>query len=145
MAGYRHILFATDLTDAAGSAGRRAVEQAACSGGRLTLLHVVEHYGDQLGGVPEDAGDPEAYLQRRYEERLAGFAEAIGASGAERRVVLDKLSARQAILKFIAAERPDLVILGAIAHPGALGTTVDGVAADSPCDVLVVQGGAWSP
>lgn len=144
MAGYQHIVFATDLTDAARPAARRVAQQAACNGGRVTLLHVIEHYPDALAGLPEGP-DPEARLTEEAGRRLTAFAEQNGLAAAEGEVRLTRYSARQAILDYLREDPADLVVLGVIGHPGQLGTTVDGVAANAPCDVLIIQGGAWRP
>lgn len=144
MAGYQHIVFATDLTDAAVTAARRVVDQHACGGGRVTLLHVIEHFPDDAANVPAGE-DPEAYVRERATGKLAEFAQRTGLEAADRELILTTLSARQVIIDYLRKHEPDLVVMGAIGHPGALGTTVDGVAAYSPCDVLVVQGGAWAP
>ncbi|SCZ62042.1 universal stress protein [Thiohalomonas denitrificans] len=145
MAGYRHIIFATDLTEAADTAATRVVDQARCSGGRVTLLHVVEHLPDEVAGLPEEQEDPENYIRERVEKRLADWAERVHLGDAERHVALSDYSARRAILEYLGEQQADVVVLGALGNPGQLGTTVDHVAASAPCDVLIVQGKGWTP
>lgn len=142
MAGYQHIVFATDLTDAAGPAAQRVAQQAGCAGGRVTLLHVIEHYPDALSALPEGP-DPEARLMEETGRKLSDFAGRHGLEAAQVEVRLTRYSARQAILDYLREAGADLVVLGVIGHPGQLGTTVDDVAANAPCDVLIIQGGAW--
>ena len=140
MAGYRHIVFATDLTEAAETAAGRVVDQARCSGGRVTLLHVVEHLPEELAGLSEERADPESYIREKAEKRLADWAARVNMSDAERHVALARYSTRQAIVEYLKEQQADVVVMGALGNPGRLGTTVDHVAASAPCDVLIVQG-----
>ncbi len=144
MAGYRHIVFATDLTEAAETAAKRVLSQASCSGGRVTLLHVVEHFPEELAGLSEERADPESDIRKKAEKRLADWASRVQMSDAEPQVVLARHSARQAILEYLNEQQADVVVLGALGNPGRLGTTVDHVAASAPCDVLIVQGRGWA-
>lgn len=142
MALYNHIVFATDLTEAAYKAADRAAEMARCFGGRLVFLNVVEHFPEDLPveAIPPEDVDPETYLKKRSERRLRELAERLDGIPVEPRVAVTTGSAKQAILAYAREEHADLIIMGAVGHPGMLGTTVNGVTADAPCDVLVVQG-----
>ncbi|WP_303901549.1 universal stress protein [Thiohalomonas denitrificans] len=145
MAGYRHIVFATDLTEAADTAAERVADQARCSGGRVTLLHVVEYLPGEVAGLMEERDDPESYIRKKAEKRLADWAERVHLSDAERHVTLTSYSARRGIIEYLDEQQADVVVLGALGNPGRLGTTVDHVAASAPCDVLIVQGKGWTP
>lgn len=142
MAGYTHILFATDLTEGAEVAGARAVSLAECLGARLTLLHVVEHFPEDLPveTIPPEDVDPKTFLEERARTRLVELAQRLGSPAAQVRVSLTHTSARREILRIAEAERFDLLLLGGRAPHGTLGTTATGMVSASPCDVLVVHG-----
>jgi universal stress protein A len=141
MAGYQHILFATDLADASERAGARAASLAECLGARLTLLHVVEHFPEDLPveTIPPEDVDPKAFLEQRGRERLEELARRLQLPAAEKRVSLTHTSARHEILRIVQAEGFDLLVLGGRGAGGTLGSTASGVVSASACDVLVVH------
>lgn len=143
MAGYKHILFATDFAGTSESAGARAATLADCLGARLTLLHVVEHFPEDLPveTIPPEDVDPKAFLEQRGRERLDELAERLQFPGAAKRVALTHTSARREILRIVDEEGFDLVVLGGRVSGGALGSTATGVVGTSSCDVLVVHPG----
>ena len=57
MKTYQHILLATDFSDAGEAAARRAVELAGCCDAKLSLLHVVDYFPEDM---PVDYVNPEA-------------------------------------------------------------------------------------
>lgn len=136
MAGYRRILFATDLTAAAAKAAGRAAALARGGDATLLLAHFIEF---------ADAGAAEAPAGREAYARLGRMAADLGVARVERHVLGATGAAHQAILAFAGEQAVDLIVVGALGHPGQLGMTVDDVAAFARCDVLIVQGGEWEP
>jgi universal stress protein A len=145
MASYKEILVATDFTEHSEAAARRALELAKLCDARVQLLHVVEHFPEDVPSdvvAPEDV-DPEAFVSQTFDDRLAAFARATGLGEAcPRHVVLDSGSAKGSIV--LAAERlgADLIVLGSHGRHGRsawLGSTTDGVMHRAQCDVLTVR------
>jgi universal stress protein A len=138
---FRHILLPVDLSDRNLRAMEAAVELAAGSGARLTLVHVIE--------TIEDAGVEEfesfyRRLEEKAEARLSPWAEQIAARGVEvRQRVLYGRRAEQ-IVRCAQAEEADLVVLSS--HPvelerlgGGWGTISYQVAVFADCAVLLVK------
>lgn len=139
MAGYRHIVVATDLTEAAAAAANRVTDQAHCSGGRITLLHLVEHAPEPVAGIGEERSDPEEHLMANAGRHLFEWAERYHLTGAERQVLLVRDSAPRAVIDYLAEQQADLVVFGPLRITGKAGSIADRVAAEAPCDVLIVQ------
>lgn len=144
MSGYREILLATDFSSHSEAAARRALEIAADSGARLHLAYIVEHFPEDTPCdvvAPEDM-DPEAFIKKTYEEKLAAFADRLGLSDAARHLVLDTGSAKREIVSLAERLGADLIVLGSHGRQGAgawLGSTSDGVMHRARCDVLTVR------
>jgi len=146
MSCYRTILVATDFSEHSEAAALRAREIAAVCGSELQLLYVVEYFPEDIPfGVvtPEDV-DPEGFITREFETRLAAFAERVGMADVPQRVVLDSRSAKQEIVDFAKQSGADLIVLGSHGRRGLaawLGSTAAGVMHRAACDVLTVRAG----
>ncbi|MDD5330998.1 MAG: universal stress protein [Sulfuricella sp.] len=144
MENYRHVLVATDLSEACTAAALRGADLARRYGARLTLLHVIEHFPeDEPTGriAPEDV-DPTAFLVRRAEAGLEQLAGRLERKDAEKRVVVTTRSAQYEILRFVGEAHADLILLafrGPRKLPGLLGSTAGGVVGSASCDVMVIH------
>lgn len=144
MRKYRHILCATDFSDQCSVAAERAVEFARLYGAQLTLLHVVEHFPvdrSNLDIAPEDI-DPVQYHEEKALRALRVAAGKLKFDKVRLEVRFSMTSARDAILKFIAKHRVDLVVIASHGCHGfatARGSTTLGTTDRSPCDVLIVH------
>jgi universal stress protein A len=143
MRDYQRILVATDFAEASLAAARRGAELARHYGASLTLLHVIEHFPEDIPNnpiAPENRDPAKFYLERAHQS-LAEVAETIGHGNAAQKVVVSTGSARYEILRFAEKERIDLIVVGT--HGGGvlrvLGSTAMGVVYDAPCDAMVTR------
>jgi len=143
MQDYQKILVGTDFSQASIAAARRGADLAHRYGARLILVHVIEHFPEDMPNdpiVPENL-DPATFYHERARKNLADLAEKIGSKNAAQEVVTSTGSARYEIRVLAEKERIDLIILGShgsgLLH--AFGSTTMGVTYDVPCDVLVVR------
>jgi len=143
MKPYEHILVATDFSALAEVALRRALGLAGSA--RLTILHVVEHFPEDIPAEqisPEDV-DPTQFIRNQAQQRLNATAETVHAEMAVLKVVMSTGSARAAIAEEAGREKVDLIVVGANGGgtmSGLLGSTATGVSQSAACDVLVVRG-----
>lgn len=144
MKKYRNILCATDFSDPCRVAAERAAELARHYGAELTLLHVVEHFPvdrSNLDIAPEDV-DPVLYHEEKALSALTEVAGQLKIDAVRREVRFSMESAREEILRFVAQDRTDLVVIashGCHGFASALGSTTLGTTDKSPCDVLIVH------
>jgi universal stress protein A len=143
MEDYRWVVACIDFSARSPDVLRRAARLARATGARLTALHVVEHFPED---IPRDEAatefhDPAGVFTARARQRLGELITREGMPGLDSEVVLGRGSATQAILTFSDANPVDLLVLGGShAGPaGALGSTAGGVVNRSPCDVLTVR------
>lgn len=143
MRDYRRILVGTDFSNASMEAALRGADLAQRYGATLMLMHVIEHFPEDMPNdpiVPEDL-DPAAFYRDRATRKLTEVAEKIGCGDAAQEVITSTGSARYEI-QILAKEREvDLIILGSqgsgLLH--AFGSTTMGVTYDMSCDVMVVR------
>jgi nucleotide-binding universal stress UspA family protein len=144
MQPYQHILVGADFSASAEAALQRAILLAS-SEAKVSLLHVVEHFPEDISSElisPEDE-DPAKFIQDQARQRLSAMAETFHAEGVEQKVVMSTGSARAAILAEAERTQVDLIMVGANGGrgmAGLLGSTAIGVTQSAPCDVLVVRG-----
>lgn len=141
---YSDILLATDFSAHSEAAARRARALAADGSATVHLLFVVEHFPEDMPCevvAPEDV-DPEAFVIKTFDARLAQFARQTGLDDAPRHVVLDSGSAKREIVAVAERLGADLIVLGSHGRRGAaawVGSTADGVMHRADCDVLIVR------
>lgn len=146
MSSYQTILLATDFSAHSEAAARRARELAGASGARLHLAYVVEHFPEDMPCevvAPEDI-DPEAFIRRTFEERLAEFAMRMDLRDTEQHLLFDTGSAKREIVGLAERLGADLIVLGSHGGRGPaawLGSTTNGVIQRARCDVLIVRAG----
>lgn len=147
MGTYENILLATDFSAHSEAAARRALDLAAATGASLHLAYVVEHFPEDMPVevvAPEDV-DPETFIRRTFDERLAAFAGRMGLEGAQLHLLFDTGSATREIAALAERLGADLIVLASHGRRGAaawLGSTTHGVAQRARCDVLIVRPGA---
>jgi universal stress protein A len=144
MKRYKNILCATDFSSNCRIAAERAADLARLYGGRLTLLHVVEHFPVDRSNVeiaPEDV-DPARYHEERALASLAELANHLGYRRTRQEFRFSMQSARDEVLRFIEQDGTDLVVIASHGRHGItsiLGSTTYGMTHKAPCDVLAVR------
>ena len=143
MQDYQQILVGTDFSNASMAAASRGADLARRYGARLILVHVIEHFPEDMPNdpiVPENL-DPATFYHERAQQKLADLAEKIGNKNVVQEVITSTASARHEIRLFAEKQGIDLIILGShgsgLLH--AFGSTTMGVTYDVPCDVMVVR------
>lgn len=143
MSDYQRILVATDLTDAGTAVARRGAELAHHYGATLTLLHVIEHFPENIPVTPvvPESVDPTTFYKERARRNLAELANTINHEDAVQQVIVSMESARREILRFAEKEGSDLIVIGSRSGAAVqvLGSTTMGVVYDAPCDTMVVR------
>ncbi len=146
MYDYRHILFPVDFSDHAETVARQVAELARESGAKVTLLHVIANFPEDIPNdwiAPEDE-PPRKYLLQRCERALSELAHRTGLGDAERACLMTSHSARHAIVEFADEQQADLIVMGSHGRGhgtlGALiGSVTAGVVGSARQDVLVVR------
>jgi universal stress protein A len=142
---YKHILAGTDFSELSEYAVEQAVRLAGHYQAELTLLHVIEHFPEDLPNsliAPEDI-DPKQFLIERAEADLGALALRAGNENARKVVRLTTQSAKVEIVRYAEDREIDLIVLGAHSRHGIrdlLGSTAGSVLSAAPCDVLAVRG-----
>jgi universal stress protein A len=144
MKHYQNILLAVNFSKLSETAAVRAVDLAKHYGADLTLLHVVEHFPEDLPveEIPPENVDPKRYLTQVANRKLADFAKRVGIEQAEQEVVLSTSSAKHEIVRIAAQRNVDLIVVGSDGGhgiKGILGTTATGILNSTECDVLSVR------
>ena len=145
MSDYKNILVAADFSDAGEAAAIRAANLAASLGAGLTLLHVLEHFPEDLpvDVIPPEDVDPQTYLTDRIRGQLEKLSARIGQPEAALEIVISTHSANREIVQFAQNNSIDLIVVGCHDQHGFMGTpgsTVNGVVHAASVDVLAVRG-----
>jgi nucleotide-binding universal stress UspA family protein len=146
---FRHVLCASDFSDASASAVRFARALAGESGACLTLLHVIEwpwHEPPQpsIEELPAEQGFALAMFRRESEERARRQLEAlVPQSRPGVRVSVVSGTPYEQILAAAAAESTDLIVLGvgrrSALNLALLGSTANHVVRAAECPVLTLR------
>jgi universal stress protein A len=144
MDGYQNILVAADFSNAGENAAKMAVALASRFGSSLTILHVLEHFPEDLpvSVIPPENMDPEEFLTNRARGDLEKLSARIGQPGATLEVVVSMHSARREIVKYAQGHGIDLIVMGSYGKDGILGragSTANSVMRTANIDVLVVH------
>ena len=144
---FEHVLCGVDFLETSQRAVEYALSLAEEANGRLTLLHTIEWVPDERHPTHATFG-LNLYRQAVLTEARARLAELVPAEArdwcqVDMRVACGEPSVE--ILRAAAAERADLVVLGA-GHPGPIdrmlfGSTAPQVLRQAPCPVLTVGSG----
>ena len=144
MTSYKYILLATDFSKPAKAAANRAVEIATCFNARLCLLHVVDHFPEDIPNdwiAPEDH-DPTSYLTERSMKALEQLGSQLKYDNIETHVILSERSAAHEITQYAKQNKVDLIVTGYHGQHGiakVLGSTTSAVMHRAECDTLSVQ------
>jgi universal stress protein A len=145
MLDYRHVMIATDFSEAGRLAAVRGADLARANGARVTLAHVVEYFPEDMPLrliAPEDQ-DPQTFLERHARDQLETLAREVGRPEAECVVVFTTHPARHELPRMAAEREVDLVVVGTHGRRGPggmLGSTALALVGHAGCDVLVVRG-----
>jgi len=142
----RHLVAATDFSEAAGHAVDRAFELAATHGGALTLAHGLGLDGLTLlqGLLGPRLPEVAASLLDAATRRLQESANAPGRpSGVSVDVAVDVGSASQYVDQLVREQHADLLLVGArngdLLHRVLMGSTASRLLRTSPCPILAVK------
>ena len=144
MSDYQNILVAADFSEAGKSAARRASNFAKLFGARLTILHVLEHFPEDMpvSLIPHEDVDPQKYFTDRARGSLEKLCDRIEHPGATLEVVVSTRSASREIVHYAQRSGVDLIVVGShgqIGISGMLGSTANSVLHAATVDVLVVR------
>ena len=145
MSDYKNILVAADFSAGGEAAARRAANLAERFEAGLTILHVLEHFPEDLpvDVIPPEDVDPQTYLTERIRGQLDKLRAAIGRPEAALEIVISTQSASREIVQFAQNNDIDLIVVGCHDHHGFMGTpgtTANGVVHAASVDVLAVRG-----
>jgi nucleotide-binding universal stress UspA family protein len=138
---FSNVLVPVDLTDRNGRPVRTAVELAAATHGRVTLVHVIQ----RIAGLSLSEGRGfYARLEKKAAAKLAALAKRRGKSGVEIRGEVLIGSPATDIARYAARHDADLIVMASHRvdpkRPGhGLGTTSYKVAILCTCPVLLVK------
>lgn len=130
-AGFRQILYPTDLSEQGGNAARYAISLAAEYSAHLTVLH-----------ISPDPIVTDELLARELEQKMQRLVPAEAEPWCNADYLVDHGDTAETILKVAREELADLIVLD-IRQPGALAmfleTTAYQVVAEAGCPVLTVR------
>jgi len=144
MDGYQNILVAADFSGAGENAVKMADTLASRFGASLTMLHVIEHFPEDMpvNVVPPEDVDPQKFLTDRARSDLEKLAARIGQPGATLEVVVSTHSASREIVQYAQGHGIGLIVVGSHGKDGIkgiLGSTANSVVRAAIVDVLVVH------
>ncbi len=140
---YEHVLFATDLTDDAVPAGRKAVAVALALGARFSLLHVLRAQDQAVGGEAGSMSTESVQWVNRHQQALGDLAHELGVDHAEHWV--ETAQAVPAAIEHAAREHGvDLIVMANHAKTGGIlgrfqTTITEDLLHRTQCDLLAVR------
>jgi len=144
LSDYKNILVAADFTEAGETAAKRAGNLAERFGAGLTLLHVLEHFPEDMpvDVIPPEDVDPQTYLTDRIRGQLEKLCATIGRPGAALDIVVSTDAANREIVRYAQNNNFDLIVVGCHGHSGIMempGSTANAVMHAATVDVLAVR------
>ena len=144
MNSYKYILLATDFSKPAEAAAKRAAEIATCFSARLCLLHIVEHFPEDIPNdwIAPENWDSASYLTERSKKALEQLGSQLEYGNIETLVMLSQRSAAHEITQYAKQNKVDLIVTGHHGRHGiakVFGSTTSAVMHRAECDVLSVQ------
>jgi len=144
MSDYKNILVAADFSAVGETAAKRAGNLAERFGAGLTILHVLEHFPEDMpvDVIPPEDVDPQTYLTERIRGQLEKLCAAIGRPGATVDIVVSTDAANREIVRYAQKNNIDLIVVGCHGHSGIMetpGSTANGVMHAATVDVLAVR------
>ncbi len=143
MSLYKDILTSTDFSSTADKALVRANELAELTGAKLTILHVLEHFPEDIPNdtiAPENA-DPQRYYLESARKRLQESLNKLKITGAVSEILVSTHSAAKEIVHYASKNNIDLIVLAQHGSRGilsSLGSTTGNVLHNATMDVLSV-------
>jgi universal stress protein A len=141
VADYRHILFATDLSDECLYVGKHAMDLAQRYGAKLSLAHVVQLRDVGAGYEANPVlGETGTRMANEALLELTDLAKGLGVEEAKQWVVQSSSVAHQ-IHRLADEHNVDLIVVGSHGTHGLallLGSTSSEVLHGAHCDVLAV-------
>lgn len=141
---YKAILVTTDLSSVANEAVRRASDFAKLVGAKLSLLHVLEHFPEDIPNyaiAPENM-DSKTFYVTQAAEQLEELKNKLDQENVSVEVVVSTHSAGREITEYATAKNMDLIVVGSHGKHGFLGmagSTASKVVQIASVDVLVVR------
>ncbi|MEN8106994.1 MAG: universal stress protein [Pseudomonadota bacterium] len=144
MAGYDHVLLATDCADGNNKAGEHAVALAGRLNAKLSFLRVLEHLPQDIPvePVPPEGVDKVKWFSDRALRELQQYAEQLGLPASVANIVVTTDSPEDEIIRYVTNHDIDLVVVCAHERHGMAlfqRRTADNLVHNAPCDVLVVH------
>jgi nucleotide-binding universal stress UspA family protein len=141
MTTLKHILVATDFSDAAEAAAEMARVQANATGARLTLLHA---YPTAMDALDRGYGEKRMEIGHEVHEAIGKLKDRV--SGEVKDLHAEVMGADnivRCICDFAKQNAVDLIVMGAEGHSPVkdmlIGSTAERVARHAPCSVLLVR------
>jgi nucleotide-binding universal stress UspA family protein len=138
---YQRILAGVDFSAHSMRAVRRALDLARRYGGRVNLVHAVEHIARyEQDYIPVTAPDLDLELMESAKRRMQQFIGELDAGDLPSQVLFG--SPKGVILSQAEAQQSDLIVLGTHGHHGIarlLGSTANAINHNARCDVLAVR------
>ena len=145
---FKHILLATDGSDASDHAAQLAVDLARTHGAKLTAVYVTDPYPFLSIGQSNPLGF-QAYMAAAQQSaaeahaRVAALCDLGGTPVVLQARMVENVAAAPGIVQLAADERADLIVVGSHGRSGIarlmLGSVANKVVAESPVPVLVVR------
>lgn len=148
MIALKHVLVATDFSDASGAALAYGRELAHSFGATLTIVHVVDDISMRAYGIDSGVFLTDPQVQRQFEddarkqiEALISYEDRIQLKAAG--VVLMSSAPSAAIVNYAHESGIDLIVMGTHGRSGfahlLMGSVSERVVQTAPCPVLTVR------
>ncbi len=141
---YTSILVATDFSDIGNDAVIQAAGLAELMQAKLTLLHVIEHFPEDMAEdqIPPENRDPKHFFMQQSQHELDSLRQQVGQPQAQIEVVMTDHSAGHEIAAYANQRDVDLIVVGTHGNQGVLdrlGSTASVVMHDARKDVLIIR------
>ena len=134
---YKHILLATDLTDASEKTTQKAIQLAKLFSATLSVVHAIEPIAAY--GYPELA-DLQSPLIDSAKDRMVNLIKQLGISEAQAHLEFGPV--KKIVPELASKLKVDLVILGSHEHHGIarlLGSSTNAIMHHTHCDTLIIS------
>ena len=134
---YKHILYATDLSDITGAIAEKAAKFAELFSAKLTLIHTIEPL--PAYGYP-GITDLESPLIEQAKTDLAALGEKLNVKLEDQRVEFGSI--KRQVLAVAKELGIDLILVGSHGHHGLsklLGSNASAIVQGAHCDVFVIR------
>ena len=137
MSFYKHILFATDLTEVCNKIAPKVQKLAELYGAKISLIHVIEPtptFG--YPGLP----DIESTVSEHVQQAMAELADNIEVPRERQHIEIG--SVKSQVLQFASGINADLIVVGSHGRHGLsrlLGSSASAIVSGAVCDVLLLR------